>query len=69
MVILVFCPFCKQEVTAATILKDFEVRSALNKQHHVEVIHTLSKPHTLGEDHRWKLSAEEKKNLRNTPDR
>jgi len=41
MVIVVFCPFCKQKVTAETVYKDYGVISAISQQHHVEVMHTV----------------------------
>jgi len=63
MVIVVFCPFCKQKVTAETVYKDYGVISAISQQHHVEVMHTVGLGDLLGEAHHWKLRAEEKKQL------
>lgn len=69
MVILAFCPFCKQKVTAETIYKDYEVYSAINQKHHVEVMHTVGTGDILGKAHHWKLNAEDKKQLRKAPSR
>ena len=49
---------------AFTILDTDDLRTALDNQETISVMHTEAKTNLLGEDHEWVLIVEDQKNLR-----
>ena len=55
-----FCPYCEKTVTTIPILDRDELKSALDRDREIHVMH----PAETG-DHEWRLNNYEKENLRN----
>jgi hypothetical protein len=58
MHLLAYCPHCESRITANTVLGGDDLELAMASSANVEVMHFT------GIDHRWKLSNQEKDNLR-----
>jgi hypothetical protein len=58
------CPHCNgATVSAITMLSDEKLKSALAQNLDIEVMHTRIKDSSLGEDHVWGLTQQQKDHL------
>jgi hypothetical protein len=59
-----FCPVCRKNVMAMTMLKDDEVVTALQSKMDVGIMHTSRFPDGTSGDHTWSLDENGRENLR-----
>jgi hypothetical protein len=59
-----FCNICQSKVSAHTILTDDDLRQALDCDEDVRVMHVFVDEDGSSADHMWRLSSQEKENLR-----
>jgi hypothetical protein len=58
------CGICGKTVTAFTVLSDGELKSLLDRNEEIMVLHVFADGSGNRLDHRWNLGGEEKRNLR-----
>jgi hypothetical protein len=59
-----FCNICQSKVSAATTLSDDALRRALDLDEDISVMHVFVDQDDSSADHIWRLSRQEKQNLR-----
>jgi hypothetical protein len=59
-----FCCICQSKVSAETTLTDNAIRQALECNEDVSVMHVFVDEDESAADHIWRLSSQEKENLR-----
>jgi hypothetical protein len=64
MTVQAYCPECRKTVSAQTLLDGDGLKLALSRNQEINVIHPAMVAERI--DHCWMLSAQEKRNLRET---
>ena len=59
-----FCNICESKVSADTILTDDALRQVLDRDENISVMHVFVDEDDSSADHIWRLSTQEKENLR-----
>jgi hypothetical protein len=59
-----FCSICQSKVSADTILSNDDLRRALDRDEEVRVMHVFVAEDNSSADHIWRLSTQERENLR-----
>jgi hypothetical protein len=59
-----FCNICQSKVSADTTLSDDALRRALDLDEDISVMHVFVDQDDSSADHIWRLSSQEKENLR-----
>jgi hypothetical protein len=59
-----FCSICQSKVSADTILSDDDLRRSLDLDQDISVMHVFVDQDDSSADHIWRLSSQEKENLR-----